>query len=337
MCAKMSQPRKFFPEDVARVGSGPVMSVGVPRAPNYAKDYTSMGPDIVASWRPGASLWRLAGSDIRVANRANSSASVGASASTKGAGKNYGLSIRYSYGHALHPWHAKYLVASPGFDEVVSDGSPGRPIGFPHSAAEVFRRRYAIKNRTEPLWWFVTVFSDDSDLPYSNLVRHKLRFKLQSAFRTALKQRGYSPIGVRLEGEAGTPARFQQLYGSARVDGVTRLVLDASYDELVAYLAQVVVALESRLGGRKQGQALHKKKRPGRPGRASQTDPAPEDDWTADQEGFEMVGSGARQSGGQEKAKSALQPKPRKGAGKTSKPRARAGDDEFVVLRGSEP
>ncbi|CAK7209346.1 hypothetical protein SBRCBS47491_000412 [Sporothrix bragantina] len=332
MTAKLCYPTKYFPENQAM--TVPVLSVGVPRAPDFVNDYTSMGPDIVASWRPGGPFRRLGGNEIRTANRASSIGVAAAFAGTKGSSKNYGLSIRYTFGHALHPWHAKYLVASPGFDEVAYDGGLGGPVGFPHSAAEIFRRRYAIKNRTEPLWWFVTVFPGDSDLPYSNLVRHKLRFKLQSAFRTALKQRGYNLVGVRLDGLDGKLARFQQLYGSVRVDGMTQPLLDVTYDELVAYLCQVVVAVEGHLGGRKQGQTLPKQKRPGRLGRPDKADPAPEDGWTADEEGFQVVGSGTRQGGGLAKANSDLQPKPSKGSAKPYKSRGKQSDDDFVVLRG---
>ncbi|CAK7564036.1 MAG: hypothetical protein SEPTF4163_001919 [Sporothrix epigloea] len=314
MKVKLSHPIRFSPGKV--VAKGPTLSVGVPRPPDFVNDYTSMGPDIVASWRPGGAFRRLSGTDIRTANRTSIPTANGSSGGFKVPLKNYGLGIRYSYGHALHPWHAKYLVASPGFDEVVSDNGSGWPVGFPHSAAEVFRRRYAMKNRTEPLWWFVTVFSGDSDIPNSNLVRSKLRSKLQSAVRTALKQRGYSSAGVRLEGPTGRPARFHQLYGSMRIDGLTKPLLDTAYDALVVYLTQVVVALEAQLGGRKQGQTLPKQRRSGRPGQPEQGDLSLEDDFTTYQEGYEVIGSSARQEGGSVKTKSSFQPKLGKRPGK---------------------
>ncbi|CAK7267579.1 hypothetical protein SEPCBS119000_002620 [Sporothrix epigloea] len=275
-----------------------------------------MGPDIVASWRPGGSFRRLAGSEIRTASKSNNPSFHGSAGGFKNVLKNHGLTIRYSFGHALHPWHAKYLVASPGFDEVIKDNGSGWPVGFPHSAAEVFRRRYAIKNRTEPLWWFVTVFHGDSEAPNSNLVRNKLRSKLQSAVRTALEQRGYSSAGARLAGAAGKPARFHQLYGSMRIDGLTRPLLEATYDALVAYLSQVVVALESQLGGRKQGQTAPKQKRPAR-----QADSTLEGDCAADHGGYETVGSGTRQGGGFVKATAKVKSQPKTGRGAHKAPK----------------
>ncbi|KIH91489.1 hypothetical protein SPBR_01876 [Sporothrix brasiliensis 5110] len=250
--ARIDLPYKLpFPSPGKKKHTGdPILSIAVPRPPDFRRDFTNLGPDVVAPWRKGGVFKLVSEKEIMAA---------GTSVDKKFT-KSYGVRIRYSHQHSLHPWSANNLAASPGIEDALgaSDGQgvsaapSGWPVGFPHPFSEMARRRYALKNRSDPLWWFAIVFAAEGQLPNSNLVRNKMRYKLQSAVEAALRQRGYAANGVRLDGSAGANAKYSQLYGSIRADGPLVQMLTAPYDELVGFLAQAIIVVESLLGGRKQ-------------------------------------------------------------------------------------
>jgi hypothetical protein len=249
----MAHPLKFpFPSLARRKSSSeaPIYTLGVPRSPDFRNDYTNMGPDVAAPWRKGGVFHLIPDRDIKAAG----------TVSDRQYTDNYGVRVRYSKLHSLHPWSANHMAASPGIEDTfgASDGqgmgaaSSGWPVGFPHPFSEMVRRKYAIKSHTDPLWWFAIVFVTDGQLPNSNLVRNKMRYKLQSALQAALRQRGYAANGRRLEGAAGAKAKYSQLYGSMRADGPLVQILDAPYDNLVGFLAKAVIVVEGLLGRREQ-------------------------------------------------------------------------------------
>ncbi|CAK7202907.1 hypothetical protein SEUCBS139899_005634 [Sporothrix eucalyptigena] len=307
-------------------------SIGVPQAPNFFEDYTKMGPTVVPSWSARGAFKRLSGSAIRTARTRGRAGPGGA-----GAGNGHGLSFRYSNFHVLHPWHAKYLEGSPGIDDIGAERGPEGYVGFPHTLAEVFRRRYAIKNRDQPLWWFMTVLPTDGDIPNSNLVRHKMRYKLQAAFHVALRQCGYGSDGLRLEGSAGRQALFPQMYGTVRVDGHVRSMLEASFTDLVAYLSQAVVTLEGLLGDRSLAKkALGKNLMKTLEKNSEKTGNEHRDEglapWQEDlDDNDELFGSRVKEKGGPSWGKA--HPKRSKDSAQKKKPRPEENDDGFVVLR----
>ncbi|KAL1894524.1 hypothetical protein Sste5346_005759 [Sporothrix stenoceras] len=237
----------------------PIITVGVPKAPDFTKDFTNMGPNVAAPWRKGGVFTLIPDNKIKAAVAADSQQYT----------NRYGVRVRYSRLHSLHPWLVRYLAASPGVEDAYgsSDGqgadsaATGWPVGFPHPSADVVRRKYAIKNRTEPLWWFAVAFPNDPHLPHSNLVRDRMRQKLQGALKVALERRGYAPNGIRLEGQAGAKARFSQLYGSLRVEGPIGPALRAPFDDLAGFLAQAIIVVEDLLGGRKQTMSTQEQNR----------------------------------------------------------------------------
>lgn len=229
-----------------------VLALGVPKSPDFAKDYTNMGPNVVAPWRKRGGVFQtLRDKEIKAAID---------DGDVRWYKNNHSMLVRYTNLHSLHPWSAKYVVASPGVEDFTgtSDGQgvddlpAGWPVGFPHPFAELVRRRYAIKNRTEPLWLFAIAHTFDVKFPLRNLVRERMRTKLHGAIKAALERRGYAPNGMRLDGEAGSKARYSHMYGTLRVEGGTSALLKAPFGELVGFLTQAVVALERRIGVRDQ-------------------------------------------------------------------------------------
>lgn len=229
----------------------PVLALGVPKSPDFAKDYTNMGPNVSAPWRKGGVFRMLSDSEIKATSD---------DGDVRRYKNSHSMRVRYTKLHSLHPFSANFLAASPGVEDNTgaSDGQgfdsapSGWPVGFPHPFAEVVRRRYAIKNRTEPLWWFTVAHSSDPNLPLSNLVRDRMRNKLQGALKAALERRGYAPNGIRLDGKAGAKAKYSHMYGSLRVEGGASALLKAPFDELVGFLAQAVILVERQIGVRGQ-------------------------------------------------------------------------------------
>ena len=244
------------------IGTNPILSVGVPRLPDPETDYTEVGPGIVAPWQPGGASFR----NMNVDNK-----TVGA----MGGAKRMGVKLRVCDTHVIHPYSVKFLgssddIAPAGTGSSAANFQLNNPsadgstqTAFPHCLSEVVRRWYANKNRTDPLWWYVALISNDNaggaDLAtVKNVVRSKTHAKVQHAFKTALARNGYSPAGWRLhtqgtasiDGAAPVVARYPHLFGSVRVDAVLQRVLETDYHELVEYMAGLIKGVEADLGGK---------------------------------------------------------------------------------------
>ncbi|EPE08435.1 hypothetical protein F503_01218 [Ophiostoma piceae UAMH 11346] len=244
------------------IDTNTTLSVGVPRLPDLETDYTEVGPGIVAPWQPGGASFRTLNVDQRA---------VGA----LGGSKRMGVKLRVCDTHVIHPYSVKFLGSSndiapagTGFtastfqlNSLNSDGTT--QTAFPHCLSEVVRRWYANKNRTDPLWWYVGLISNDNaggvDLAtVKNVVRSKTHAKVQHAFKMALARKGYSPAGwplhtqgtASIDGEAPVVPRYPHLFGSVRVDAVLQRVLEADYQELVEYMAGLIKGVEADLGGK---------------------------------------------------------------------------------------
>ncbi len=255
MTGKVDNPDLFYGAPAAAQSAQPPrIRLGVPMLPSLLTDHTGLGPDVVAPWRRGGVFQQVPAGALRALRRST----------------NFGLRFRYTRSHALHPYQARYLEGSPGVEEMprqlaatrasTPDGGGGgnNEPGFPHCFAEVMRRYMAYKNRDEPLWVQVLAAPPSAadlaaGMRFSPFVRGTARNKLRHAVRTALALRGYGPTGLRLadaELRAGARrAKHRQMYGTLRVDGALRPALETPYDDLVAYLAQVVDIVEGLLGG----------------------------------------------------------------------------------------
>ncbi|OAA62494.1 hypothetical protein SPI_04034 [Niveomyces insectorum RCEF 264] len=280
--AAAADPRGW-PCDAERLHTPVVLAVPGPPPGSEDEDDTTLatgfaaiGPDVVSPVGSGAFRSvpaRALRQAVDAAAAAVAAAHVHAHAHTNTettvAAPLRQLHLRYSHQHVVHPWSLRYLEVP-----TVS--------GQPHCLAELTRRRYVEKQRTEPLWWFVLVHTNHEDrsgkdgplpggvlLRKSAFVRTTVRQRVQRAFRAALRRRGYGAGGEVLpqaddraaaaqtnttmtssatqqQQQRHRPAR-RPLYGSLRMEALVWPLVTVPYGVLVAYLEQVVGVLEGVL------------------------------------------------------------------------------------------
>ncbi len=147
-----------------------------------------------------------------------------------------GLGVWASRMHVFHPWSMRYLDSTG------------------HALVDITLSRYL--ERKEPLWWFVMLHTESS-LKQSGFARSKMRQKVGSAFMQALQRKGYDKGGRGLPDSSDSAGSLSaahssrptagELYGSVKIEGGVKNLLDLQYEKLVEFCEVVVSGLEQTL------------------------------------------------------------------------------------------